>query len=107
MKKRMFLMVCLITLVFTLGILWSIHEELPAIAHDVLSGMAALSVLGTLFAIWRLYLEVRKHALMVKEHKQRIAHEQRRLSMQEERHQQELTERKSQQEREATEHSAK
>src|SRR6266566_7223406 len=98
MKSRVFLMVCLITLVFSLGALWAIRDELPTIAHAVLYSVAGISVLGALFAIWRLYLEVRKHALLVKEHKQRIAHEQRRLSMEEERHQQE---------HEATLHTAK
>ncbi|TME08339.1 MAG: hypothetical protein E6I80_10355 [Chloroflexi bacterium] len=107
MKSRVFLLVCLITLVFILGTLWSIHDELPTIAHDVLDAVAVVSALGALFATWRLYLEVRKHALLVKEHKQRLAHEQRRLSMEEERHQQELTERKAQQEHEATLHTAK
>ena len=107
MKSRVFLLVCLITLVFILGTLWSIHDELPTIAHDVLYAVAVVSALGALFATWRLYLEVRKHALLVKEHKQRLAHEQRRLSMEEERHQQELTERKTQQEREATLHTTK
>jgi hypothetical protein len=102
MKSRVFLMVCLITLVFSLGALWAIRDELPTIAHAVLYSVAGISVLGALFAIWRLYLEVRKHALLVKEHKQRITHEQRRLSMEVERHQQELTGRQTQQEREAT-----
>ena len=107
MKSRVFLLVCLITLVFILGTLWSIHDELPSIAHDMLYAVAVVSALGALFATWRLYLEVRKHALLVKEHKQRIAHEQHRLSMEEERHQLELTERTAQQEREATLHAAK
>ena len=103
MKSRVFLIVCLITL----GTLWSIHDELPTIAHDALYAVAVVSALGALFATWRLYLEVRKHSLLVKEHKQRIDHEQRRLSMEEERHQQELIERKSQQEHEASLHIAK
>jgi hypothetical protein len=107
MKSRVFLLVCLIALVFILGTLWSIHDALPTIAHDVLYAVAVVSALGALFATWRLYLEVRKHALLVKEHKQRLAHEQRRLSMEEECHQQELTERKTQQEREATLHTTK
>jgi hypothetical protein len=102
MKNRAFLIACLITLAFTLGVLWSIREELPAIAHDVLYSVAGLSALGALFAIWRVYLEVRKHVLLVREHRQRITHEQRRLSMEEARHRQELTERMSHQEREAT-----
>lgn len=107
MKNRLFLLICLITLVITLGLLWSIRDELSFIAHLTLSGLAAISTVGALLALWRLYLEVRKHALMVKEHKQRLAHEQRRLSMEEERHQQDLTERQSQQERETDFHTAK
>ena len=59
MKSRVFLLVCLITLVFILGTLWSIHDELPTIAHDVLYAVAVVSALGALFATWRLYLEVR------------------------------------------------
>lgn len=107
MKGRVFLIACLITLVCTLAILWQVHEELPAIAHIVLYCLAALSALGACLATWRVYLEVRKHALLVKEHEQRLVHEQRRLSMDEQRHQQELAERKNQQEREATLHTAK
>jgi len=50
MKSRVFLLVCLITLVFILGTLWSIHDELPTIAHDVLYAVAVVSALGALFA---------------------------------------------------------
>ena len=107
MKGRVLLLVSLITLLCTLALLWSIHDELPVIAHTLIYAVAVLSALGTLFATWRVYLEVRKHALLVTEHKQRLTHEQRRLSMEEERHQQELTERQSQLQHEATLHTAK
>jgi hypothetical protein len=90
MKTRIMLMVFLVTCIFSAATLWAIRDELPGIGRDVLYGLASISALAVLLALWRVSLDIRQRDLEVKTHKQHIQHQTRRLRMDEERHRQDL-----------------